>query len=84
MGKVCKRGQLPLSPDPQNFYRVLSFLLLVAEEEETHKTGRGRRRAVIVAVLVGVWVFVGSSSGGGVLFGVLNAFPEEFISFMYF
>lgn len=70
------------SRSPQNFYRVLSFLLLVAEEEETHKTGRGRRRAVIVAVLVGVWVFV--SSGGEVLFGVLNAFPEEFISFMYF
>lgn len=58
--------------------------MLVAEEEETHKTGREERRAVIVAVLVGVWVFVGSSSGGGVLFGVLNAFPEEFISFMYF
>lgn len=44
MGKVCKRGQLPLTPNPKNFYRVLSFLLLVAEEEETHKTAADEAR----------------------------------------
>lgn len=89
MGKVFEPKELPTNP--LNFhrsavdggggsaafrlyicsvqYRVEPIKPAAAESETTTRT----TRAAIVVVRV-----------GGELFGVLNAFPEEFISFMYF